>query len=272
MNKHVSFNFHILPAEKTFITAVSSAALYGKGVFTTLAVYNSKLFLWDKHWRRLRQNAVQIGIDLSGFEEKIVKHAVSDLVLLNNLKNGRARLTFFDESAGRIWNLGVENKPSLFITTAEVQNPKDNLLLTVSPFPVNSRSPLAGVKSCNYLENLLALEEAQKRGFDEAVRLNEKGEIVSASTANIFWVKDEKIFTPHLETGCLAGTTRELLVENFPVTETGSKIKELSKADEIFLTSAGIGICSASFETVKKGKSSTAAKLREFFETRKLQA
>ncbi|HVE56981.1 MAG TPA: aminotransferase class IV [Pyrinomonadaceae bacterium] len=266
MNNHVSFNFHILPAEKTFITAVSSAALYGKGIFTTLAVYNSKPFLWEKHWRRLCENSAKIGIDLSSFEEKIVKHALSDLVLLNNLKTGRARLTFFDESPGKIWNFAFENKPSLFITTAEFQNAKDNFLLTVSPFPVSSKSPLAGVKSCNYLENLLALEEAQKRGFDEAIRLNEKDEIVSASMANIFWVKNEEIFTPGLETGCLAGTTRAFLLENFPVAETNSKINELSKANEIFLTSAGIGIRPASFGNGMKKNFPTFAKMTKLLD------
>lgn len=270
MNKHVSFNFHILPAEKTFIAAVSPAALYGKGIFTTLAVYNSKPFLWEKHWRRLRENADKIGIDFSGFEEKTVSHALSDLVLLDNLKTGRARLTFFDESASRIWNFASNDKTSLLITTAGFRKTKDEFRLTVSPFTVNSRSPLAGVKSCNYLENLLALEEAKKRGFDETVRLNEKGEIVSGATANIFWVKEEEVFTPGLETGCLAGTTREFLMENFPIREAKSEIDELYEADEIFLTSAGIGICRASFEKAEK-KFPTTAKMLKSLDLHKLK-
>ncbi len=266
MNPHVSFNFHILPAEKTLLAAVSSAALYGKGVFTSLAVYNSKPFLWEKHWRRLRENSSKIGIDLKDFNEKTVRHALSDLVLLNNLKTGRARLTFFDETAGKIWNFRSNNKTSLLITTADFQKPTDEFRLTVSPFPVNSKSPLANIKSCNYLESLLAIEDARMRGFDECVRLNEKDEIASASMANIFWVRDKNIFTPSLKTGCLAGTTREFLIENFPVRETKSKVIELSMADEIFLASAGIGLRPASFENVKTNKSSILAELNKFFE------
>jgi branched-subunit amino acid aminotransferase/4-amino-4-deoxychorismate lyase len=269
MNNHVSLNFHILPAEKTFITAVSSAALYGKGIFTTLAVYNSKPFLWEKHWRRLRENSDKIGIDLTGFEEKTVKHAMSDLILLDNLKTGRARLTFFDESASRIWDFAANDKTSLLITTADPEKTKDEFLLTHSPFAVNSKSPLAGVKSCNYLENLLALEEAKKRGFDEALRLNERDEIVSAAMANIFWVRDEELFTPDLETGCLAGTTRELLLDNFAVRETKSKIDELDNADEIFLTSAGIGIRPARLENFKRKATPIFTKLNDLFEKRK---
>lgn len=261
MKSRISFNRQILPAEKAFISAVSSAALYGKGIFTSSAIYNSKPFLWEKHWRRLRENSAKLGLDLSDFEEESVKNALLQIIFQNNLKTGRARLTFFVESSSKIWNFASNNKTSLLITTAEFQKTTDEFLLTLSPFTVNSKSPLAGIKSCNYLENLLTLEEAKKRGFDEAVRLNEKDEIVSAAMANIFWVKDEEIFTPSLETGCLAGTTREFLMENFTVRETKSKIDELLEADEILLTSAGIGIRPASFENVKEILFPTTAKM-----------
>lgn len=272
MNPNISFNLKILPVEKTFISAVSGAALYGKGVFTTLAVYNLKPFLWEKHWRRLQENSAKIGLDLSRFDEKTVKHALSDLVLLNNLKTGRARLTFFDETPSQIWGFDSKNKTSLLITTAGFQTAKEEYLLTVSPYPVNSKSPLSGIKSCNYLENLLSLEEGRKRGFDESLRLNENGEIVSASMANIFWVKGEKIFTPALETGCLAGTTRALLMENFPVSETISIIEELAEADEIFLTSAGIGVCAARFGNNAQKSSSTITKINKVLDLERLKA
>jgi branched-subunit amino acid aminotransferase/4-amino-4-deoxychorismate lyase len=138
------------------------------------------------------------------------------------------------------------------------------LRLTVSPFLVNSTSPLAGVKSCNYLENLLSLEEAERRGFDEAIRLNEKQEIVSAGAANVFWIKNKKIHTPALETGCLAGTTREFLSENIAVHEVKSRLNEIIEADEVFLTSAGIGVCPADFGNVKKSNISMIPKLKKF--------
>lgn len=272
MNNRVSFNLQILTPEKTLISAVSSAVLYGRGIFTSLAIYNLKPFLWEKHWRRLWENSAKVGIDLSDFDEKSVRHALSDLILLNELKTGRARLTFFDESASKIWDFSTDAGTSFLITTAEFRTIKDEYLLTVSPFPVNSRSPLAGVKSCNYLENLLAFEDAGKRGFDEAVRLNEKDEIVSASIANIFWTKDGEIFTPALETGCLAGTTREFVMENLPVRETRSEIGELFAADEIFLTSAGIGVRPAHIQTIKKKNFPTAEKLNELLDLQKVKA
>jgi len=261
MHKYVSFNLQIRSAEKTYIPAISSAALYGRGVFTSLAISGSKPHLWEKHWRRLRENSAKLGIDLCDFDEENVKIALSRLIDYNSLKTGRARLTFFDESSSKIWNFDSKKTTNLLITTADFREIKSEFALTVSPFPINSKSPLMNIKSCNYVENLLALEEARKRGFDEAVRLNEKDEIVSASMANIFWVKNGEIFTPSLETGCLAGTTREFLMENFPISEANLKFEELAETDEIFLTSAGIGIRPASFGNGVKKNFPTVAKM-----------
>jgi branched-chain amino acid aminotransferase len=241
MHAFASFNQKIHSPEEINLSAVSSAAFYGRGVFTTVAVFGGKPFLWEKHWRRLIENAAKIGLNLSEFSEKSVKKAFSEIIVQNGLENARARITFFDESAGGVWSFETNRKTSLLITTADFRAAKD-LRLTVSPYPFNSKSPLAGVKSCNYLENLLALEEAKQRGFDEAVRLNERGEIVSACLANLFWIKDAKIFTPALKTGCLAGTTREFLLETLSSEEKTVTLEELNEADEIFLTSAGIGV------------------------------
>lgn len=241
MHAFASLNLKIYSPDEIKLSAISSAALYGRGIFTTVAIYNGKPFLWEKHWRRLIENAGKVGLNLSEFSEEKVKKAFTEIVVQNKSKNGRARITFFDESAISIWSFETNNKTSLLITTADFRKIKD-INLTVSPYPINSKSPLNGVKSCNYLENLIALEEAKQRSFDEAVRLNERGEIASACMANLFWIKDAKIFTPALKTGCLAGTTREFLLETPAIEEKTSTLEELNEADEIFLTSAGIGV------------------------------
>jgi branched-subunit amino acid aminotransferase/4-amino-4-deoxychorismate lyase len=242
MHKFVSFNHRVFSAGEINLNALSSAALYGRGIFTTLAIYNAEPFLWEKHWRRLNENAAKIGIDLSDYSKETVETSLTEIINQNQIKNARARITFFDESPSKIWTFDAKNKTLLLIQTANVKEIKENLSLTVSPFSVNSTSPLAGVKSCNYLENILALEDAKKNNFDEAVRINERGEIVSACLANIFWQRGEKLFTPSLKTGCLAGTTRGFFMEQHEVFEVEESLKTLQNADAIFLTSAGIGI------------------------------
>ena len=246
MRGFIFFNQQLIFNSDSKIPAVSSAAIYGKGVFTTVAIKEKKVFLWEKHWRRLNDNALKIGIDLSEFSEKFLTRALDRLIEKNGIEDARARITFFDEGASRIWNFETGRKTSVLITTADMREVPENLRLTISPFLVNSTSPLAGVKSCNYLENILAIEEARRRGFDEAVRLNERGEIVSACLANIFWRKDGKLFTPSLTTGCLSGTMREFVLENETGVETKADLETLENADEIFLTSAGLGMCRVS--------------------------
>ncbi len=242
MHKFVVFNRRIISTENSRLSAASAATLYGKGVFTTVAIYKHEPFQWEKHWRRLSADADKTGINLAVFSERTVKTSLTEIIAENKVAGGRARITVFDESASRIWQAKSKTETSFSIQTADFRAASNDLRLTVSPFPINSESPLAGVKSCNYLENILALENAKARGFDEAVRLNEREEIVSTATANIFWTKDNEIFTPATETGCLAGTTRALVSENFKIVETQARLQEIIEADEVFLTSAGIGI------------------------------
>ena len=103
------------------------------------------------------------------------------------------------------------------------------------------------MKSLNYLDHVLSWEEAQSRDFDEAVMLNERGEIVSATLANIFWSKDGTIHTPSLSSGAIAGITRELVIDIaskhfIPLVEGVYEMSDLTDADEIFVTSSGLGI------------------------------
>ena len=216
--------------------------LYGKGIFTTIAIRDGEPFLWEKHWRRLTDNAAKVGIDLAEHAEVKTRDALEKSIATNNLTCGRARITFYDESLSEIWLGGDEHKTTLSIIVAEHRIIPQPFKLTVSPYIVNSRSPLAGVKSCNYLENILALDEATTRDFHEAVRVNELGQITSGCMANVFWLKDEKLYTPILATGCLAGTTREFVLENCDCEEVEVAINELDSVDAIFLTSAGIGV------------------------------
>ncbi len=245
MHKFVSFNHEIVSANNIKINALSSAGLYGIGVFTTIAIYNSKPFLWEKHWRRLNDNAQKLGIDISKFDEQKVRNSLSSIIKKNEVKNARCRLTFFDESSSMLWDTSDRDKTSLLIQTADQHKKVEELSVYISAVSINTRSPLNGIKSCNYLENILALQEAKKYDFDEGIRCNEKGEVVSFCMGNVFWLEfnDEKIYTPSLETGCLAGTTREFIIENFEVMEIEKDISEfLRNVETVLITSSGIGV------------------------------
>ena len=250
MHPVIYLNKVMLEATKARVAPVSSAMLYGRGVFTTVAIYNGKPFLWSQNWDRLKDHAKRLNIDCSGANERNVGEALRKLVAVNQVRDGRARVILLARSGRDVWRATKEStrKPDLLIMTSDAQKiSAAGLSMAVSPYRYNTFSPLIGIKSLNYLEQVLAWEEAQAREFDEAVMLNERGEIVSATTANIFWAKEGTIHTPALSTGALAGITRgaviELAAKQFiPLIEGVYDLADLTEADEIFLTSASYGV------------------------------
>jgi aminodeoxychorismate lyase len=246
----IYLNKTMLEATKARVAPVSSAMLYGRGVFTTLAIYDSKPFCWPNHWERLSAHAEKLDIDLSGCTQKTVGEALRKLIAVNNVQNGRARVIFLARSGRESWRTksGGTKKTDLLIMTGDVHHvPRDGLSLAVSPYRINTSSPLSGIKTLNYLDRILSREEARGRDFDEAVVLNERGEIVSATTANIFWVKNGTVHTPNLSTGIIAGVTRANVIEIaarqfIPVVEGVYEMPDLTDADEIFLTSSVVGV------------------------------
>jgi 4-amino-4-deoxychorismate lyase len=252
VHPRIILNNQLLDAERARLPAVTPAALYGRGVFTTLAVHHGHPFLWPEHWARLAAHADRAGVDRSLLEEEQTRLHLTRLIEANQVTEGRARITLLSQSAPEgFWNLkdyGDEAGTLLLIMTGEAHaHLADALALTVSPYRFNTLSPLAGVKSVNYLEHLLSWEEARARDFHEAVVLNERGEVTSATMANIFWVKDGTLHTPALQTGALAGVTRACILRlaeelGVPIVEGVNELAQLGDADEIFLTSAGLGL------------------------------
>lgn len=226
---------------------VSKYALYGVGVFTTIRIVNGEPWLWEKHWRRLEHDASTLGLDLSPYSEYMIRRGLDESIP-DDLKSipQKARITFTDERPSSLWS---KTQPPITTGVSTLLAPlvdvSRSLKIGVSPHRVNSTSPIAGLKTCNYLEQTISLDEAKAGGFNEGVRLNDRGHVTSASMANIFWLKDGELFTPALSTGCLPGTTREFVMENLTVSEIEAALDELEKADAIFLTSAGLGVIAA---------------------------
>ena len=250
MHPVIYLNKSMVEATKARVAPVSSAMLYGRGVFTTLAIYNSQPFLWSKHWQRLAAHAKKLDVDYTGCNEKNVGEALHKLIAVNQVQEGRARVIMLARSGRDIWKTRMPGakKTDLLIMTGEPQKiASTGVSLAVSPYRTNTVSPLVGIKSLNYLEHVLSWEEAQSRDFDEAVVLNERGEIVSATTANLFWAKNGTLHTPALSTGALAGITRECVIELanqrfIPLLEGSYEMQDLTEADEIFLTSSSLGV------------------------------
>ncbi|MCO6510351.1 MAG: aminotransferase class IV [Aridibacter famidurans] len=225
--------------------AVSRAVLYGKGVFTTIALYGGEPFEWLRHVERLAKNSLALGLELGPSAIEDLRNALTELAARNGTGDGKARITIFDLSAPKLWGGASDRHCSVLVQTSERPSATDPMALTVSPYLLNSSSPLAGLKTCNYLEPLLAKEEAARRGFDEAIRVNEKGIVTGCCLANLFWISrgGEVLRTPSLSTGCLPGTTRGYVADRLRVEEVEFGLEELrTDAEAIFVTSAVRGI------------------------------
>jgi 4-amino-4-deoxychorismate lyase len=250
MHPVIYLNKTMVEATKARVAPVSSAMLYGRGVFTTVGIYNSQPFLWTKHWNRLAGHAQKLDIDHTGCTEKNVGDALRKLIAVNQVQDGRARVIMLARSGRDVWKTKAPGgkKTDLLIMTGDPQKvSQTGMSLAVSPYRVNTVSPLSGIKSLNYLDHVLSWEEAQSRDFDEAVVLNERGEIVSATTANLFWSRNGTLHTPNLSTGALAGITRECVIDIankhfIPLLEGVYEMPDLTDADEIFLTSSSLGV------------------------------
>lgn len=276
MHAIIYLNKSMVEAAKARVAPVSSAMLYGRGAFTTVAIYHNQPFLWPDHWKRLADHAERLGISCAGLDETSVGVALQKLISVNRVSVGRARVILLARSSRHLWqaNPPGPRKTDLLIMTGEPQRlPTSGVSLAVSPFRLNTFSPLTGIKSLNYLDHVLSWEEAHARDFDEAVMLNERGEIVSASMANIFWVKDGVVHTPVLSTGALAGITRNAVIklasQHFiPLIEGVYEMPDLTEADEIFITSASLGLAIVTtfdFRTYSVAAGSVVATLREAF-------
>ena len=277
MHPVIYLNKSMLEAAKARIAPVSSAMLYGRGVFTSVAIYQGQPFRWPEHWARLNHHAARLGINCEECTKESVGTALKKLIAVNQVREGRARVILLARSSRHVWQAKPPGprKTDLLIMTGEPQKvSQPGVTIAVSPYRFNSFSPLTGIKSLNYLDHVLSWEEAHSRDFDEAVMLNERGEIVSVTMANIFWVRNGTVHTPALSTGALAGVTRECVIKlaaehYLPLIEGIYTMQDLTEAEEIFLTSAGLGVSVVStfdFRTYSVATGSVAAILRGAFD------
>ncbi|HEX8069924.1 MAG TPA: aminotransferase class IV [Pyrinomonadaceae bacterium] len=284
MHARLSHNFELLAAGAARLPAVTGAALYGRGVFTVVALRGGRAFLWPQHWARLAAHAERAGVRLAALDEAAVGAELLRLVEANDVERGLARVALLARTGRGAWRAAAraddELETDLLITTTDAPaEPDAGYALTLSPYRVNTHAPLTGLKCVSYLDAVLAREEAHARDFDEAVRLNERGEVVSATTANLFWVAHGTVYTPALSTGALAGTARACVLElaaelAYPVVEGVFDLAHLGDADEIFLTSASLGVglvTTYDFHRYSVPAGSVALRLREAYRQRALQ-
>jgi len=242
MHDSVSLNHQIIKKEDAALPAISEFGMYGRGVFTTMAVQDRLPLLLSRHLERLVRHAKQLSIETDLFDADTMTRSISGLLAENGVKRGKCRVTLMDNRGTKLWPVEHPRSLNILIQTGERVEQPVSFSIGLSNHTVNSRSLLSRIKSTNYLDQLLAAESSASMGFDESIRINENKHLVSGCFANLFWVVDETIFTPSIESGCLDGVTRDFVMGKIDVVEEIVGIGALLDADSVFLTSSGIGI------------------------------
>lgn len=251
----IFLNGKFVSEEEARISALSPALLYGWGLFETMRSYNDKIIYLDAHLKRIRESSKLLQIKFNYAPQKI-KKAVKELVKLNGLQDACVRLSVY-KSADNKTDVSIVARKYKSLPEAKY---KQGFSCMVPGLRQNENSSLARVKSTNYLFYQLAYLEAENKGFDEAIILNNAGYIAEASRANLFMVKNNELFTPALECGCLEGITRKVILglarrNNIEVSEGKFNLQNLYEADEAFLTNSLMGIMPVkSVENLRIGK------------------
>jgi branched-chain amino acid aminotransferase len=206
----------------------------GDGVFEAVKITDGAPFALTRHLRRLVLSARGLGLPEPDLDR--VRAAVDEVLAAEHLPLGRLRITYTGGTAPLGSGRG-DSPPTLAVVAAPLQQWTEPARITVVPWPRNERGALAGLKTTSYAENVVALAHAASVGAGEAVFANTRGDLCEGTGSNVFYVLDGELRTPSLESGCLAGITRALLVEWCDVVEIDEPVGVLEWADEIFLAS-----------------------------------
>lgn len=250
MRGAVYVNGKIAPANEAVVPVYDHGFVYGEGVYETLRTYNRVPFLYDRHIRRLRRSAEALILDVPFDDESLLRAieqtmdaagigARDDAYIRVLLTRGVGELTYdpkatpnpttviivkpFEPPAARVFNDGIR------VSLVDI--------LRNHPQSVNP-----AIKSNNLLNNAMAMQLAYRRGADEALMCNYRGELSECSQANVFLVRGGVAVTPKTSAGLLDGVTRTFMFEvgkdvGVDVREEVLFPSDLASADEMFLTS-----------------------------------
>jgi len=227
-------NGDLMEADAATLSPFDHGFTVGDGVFETCKVAQGQAFALTRHIRRLQRSAA--GLGLPEPDEELVRKGVAEL-LGANPSAGRLRITY----TGGPGPLGSERGDVgttlvLACTSGGAWEPSTKV--SVVPWTRNEHSAVAGLKTTSYAENVVALSYAHDRGASEAIFANSQGALCEGTGSNIFLVVDAQLITPTLASGCLAGITRELVVEWSGAQEVDVDVDTLQSASEVFLTSS----------------------------------
>jgi branched-chain amino acid aminotransferase len=273
LHRFVLHNDNIRSASDAVFTAGQVGTLMGWGVFTTFRVSRGVLFAFERHWARMKRDAELLRVPFPSDPEWL-RERLLRLIEANRCPNATMRVCIVKNSGTVFTGPGIDRPFDLAAMTTDLTNWGESMRLGVVANGRFAASPFSRTKVLSWAFNLNWYQAAHERGFDEVVLLNERQEVAECTSANIFAVFGEDVVTPPLESGCLPGITREILLSDIAIpgvriTERRMSLADLETADEVFVTSSTRDILPVvEIEGLRlKGGSSIARRINVAFQT-----
>jgi branched-chain amino acid aminotransferase len=252
MKGWLNINGDLVEEKNAVIRADNRAFRYGDGIFETMKVVMGNILLKELHFERLFRGMQVLQIRVKGLiNAKILEEQVLRTISKNRLSGPvRARLTMYRGEGGlyefaaadagyiiQVWPLSSSNL---------LLNDNGQQLGLYEPVR-KAMDTLSNLKSNNYLPYVMAALYTKENKLNDSIILNSEQRVCDSTVANVFWIRNETIYTPPLSEGCVAGVMRANLLQTLPakgfnVQEKPAGVEELMEADELFLTNAVNGI------------------------------
>lgn len=247
-NATVSIDGDLVPANEVCLSPFDLGVTVGLGAFETMLSYDGSVFAWDLHFDRL-QNSLQ-GLGLPTRTQHCsfgaIAQAMQRVIEANDLQSKRARIRVA-VTAGEVSLSGLDTTSAgigrTIVSAASQPQPSATVELITVPHRLDKQSCIRGLKSASYAPQVLAFRHACSHGAGEGVMLNSDGQVAEGTMSNIFAVMNGVVKTPSLESTCLAGVTRAIVIDlcqqhGIALEECDLYPKDLAVADELFVTSS----------------------------------
>ncbi len=222
--------------------------LFGDGIFETCKIFNGRIYDFESHLARIRRalKAFRFTAELSDLEKKS-----SELIKKNQIQNGILRISISRGIGSAGYLPTYQSKPLIIIKTIDEASFSENfprkISLGISSYkkPPSNSFP-SEFKSSQSFPYVLTKIESQEKDLFDSVILSQENFICETSSANIFWIKKGKIFTPSKACEMVLGTIRKKLlkISSIKIHEVEKTVSALKNADEIFLTNASFLVLS----------------------------
>lgn len=257
MSHYIFFNEKLLENETNVISIHDRGLRYGDGLFETLRVFRRKIYQWSFHIARLKNGLQTLGIDFDDWQK--LNEISQKVVEINNIEEGILKIIITAGEKSQGYLRANNNKPNLIVEASQnkisYKKPVEVIISqitkpAISSFPVN-------LKTLSSINSVMAKNEAHKKNYFDALQLDEKNIICEFSSGNIFWKKEEAVYTPSSKCSIIQGSIRDTILKlsTIKVTEGEFKISDLKEAEEIFLTNVNHIVLPISYiENLWEGK------------------